>query len=72
MADIFISYSSEDKTVVKRIAGLLENKGWSVWWDRQIPIGQKYDTVIENELHGAACVLVILDTTISSFRMGEE
>ena len=59
MADIFISYSNEDKTVVKEIAGLLENKGWSVWWDRQIPIGQKYDTVIENELHKAACVLVI-------------
>jgi TIR domain len=59
MADIFISYSSEDKTIVKQIAGLLENKGWSVWWDRQIPIGQKYDTVIENELHKSACVLVI-------------
>ena len=59
MADIFISYSSEDKIIVKQIAGLLENKGWTVWWDRQIPIGQKYDTVIENELHKAACVLVV-------------
>ncbi len=59
MADIFISYSSEDKSIVKQIAGLLENKGWTVWWDRQIPIGQKYDTVIENELHKASCVLVV-------------
>ncbi len=59
MADIFISYSSEDKGTVKRIASLLEKKGWTVWWDRQIPIGQKFDTVIENELHNAACVLVI-------------
>jgi len=59
MADIFISYSSEDKTIVQKIAALLEAKGWSVWWDRQIPIGQKYDTVIENELQQAACVLVI-------------
>lgn len=59
MADIFISYSSKDKTIVKQIAGLLEKKGWTVWWDRQIPIGQKYDTVIENELHKAACVLVV-------------
>jgi hypothetical protein len=59
MADIFISYSSEDKSIVKQIAGLLEKKGWTVWWDRQIPIGQKYDTVIENELHQASCVLVI-------------
>ncbi len=59
MADIFISYSSEDKTIVKNIAHLLEDKGWTVWWDRQIPIGQKYDTVIETELQNAACVLVV-------------
>lgn len=59
MADIFISYSSEDKTLVREIAELLEEKGWSVWWDRQIPIGQKYDTVIEDELNKALCVLVI-------------
>jgi len=59
MADIFISYSSEDKTNVQKIAALLEDKGWSVWWDRQIPIGQKYDTVIETELQNASCVLVI-------------
>ncbi len=59
MADIFISYSSTDKTIVKRLAQLLEENGWSVWWDRQIPIGQQYDTVIETELQKAACVLVV-------------
>ena len=59
MADIFISYSSTDKTMVKRLAELLEEKGWSVWWDAEIPIGQKYDTVIEAELQQAACVLVV-------------
>jgi len=59
MADIFISYSSTDKTIVKRLAQLLEQKGWSVWWDRQIPIGQQYDTVIETELQKASCVLVV-------------
>ena len=59
MADIFISYSSTDKTIVKRMAQLLEEKGWSVWWDRQIPIGHQYDTVIETELQKAACVLVV-------------
>ncbi|MEO6231894.1 MAG: toll/interleukin-1 receptor domain-containing protein [Ferruginibacter sp.] len=59
MADIFISYSSDDKSVVQKIAALLEKRGWSVWWDRQIPIGQKYDTVIEQELQVAVCVLVV-------------
>jgi hypothetical protein len=59
MADIFISYSSEDKTRVKAIAEALEHKGWTVWWDRQIPVGQRFDTVIEQELNKARCVIVI-------------
>ena len=59
MADIFISYSGEDKTNVKLIAQLLEQQGWSVWWDRQIPIGKKFDTVIEEELQKSCCVIVV-------------
>ena len=59
MADIFISYSSEDKTNVKVLAELFEQQGWTVWWDRQIPIGQRFDTVIEEELAKAHCVIVI-------------
>lgn len=59
MADIFISYSGEDKTNVQRIAHLLEQQGWSVWWDRQIPIGKKFDTVIEEELQNSCCAIVI-------------
>ena len=59
MADIFISYSSEDKTNVRLIAELLEQQGWTVWWDRQIPIGQRFDSVIEEELVKAYCVIVI-------------
>ncbi|RYF84067.1 MAG: toll/interleukin-1 receptor domain-containing protein [Chitinophagaceae bacterium] len=59
MADVFLSYSSADKSIVKGVAALLEKRGWSVWWDRQIPIGQRFDTVIESELHNAGCVVVI-------------
>ena len=59
MADIFISYSSEDKSLVRYLVDLLEQKGWSVWWDRQIPIGQRYDEVIEKQLTDARCVLVV-------------
>ncbi|HYO22302.1 MAG TPA: toll/interleukin-1 receptor domain-containing protein, partial [Flavisolibacter sp.] len=59
MADIFLSYSSADKSTVKVIATLLESKGWTTWWDRQIPIGQQYDNVIEKELNNAGCVVVI-------------
>lgn len=59
MANIFLSYSSADKSVVKNIASLLENQGWTVWWDRDIPVGKNFETVIENELDAANCVVVV-------------
>jgi hypothetical protein len=59
MADIFLSYSSADKSIVASIAAILSARGWSVWWDHQIPIGQRFDNVIEAELQSAKCVVVI-------------
>lgn len=59
MADIFLSYSSEDKSKVRLIAFALEKMGWSVWWDRKITAGKMYDEVIEEELGKARCVVVV-------------
>lgn len=59
MSDIFISYDSEDRAIVKRLAHTLESQGWSVWWDRNIPYGQLYDEVIAEHLTAARCVIVI-------------
>ena len=36
MADVFISYASEDRERVKPIVGSIEDAGFSVWWDRRI------------------------------------
>ncbi|MGN6495536.1 MAG: toll/interleukin-1 receptor domain-containing protein [Agriterribacter sp.] len=59
MADIFLSYSSEDKSKVRLIAYALEKMGWTVWWDRKIGAGKMYDEVIEEELSKARCVVVV-------------
>jgi peptidoglycan hydrolase-like protein with peptidoglycan-binding domain len=59
MSNIFISYSSEDRDSARRLAQALEQKGWSVWWDRKIAVGQTYQRVIETELDAADCVIVI-------------
>src|SRR5262245_43510950 len=59
MADIFISYASQDRTRAKKLAGALEAKGFSVWWDRNIIAGQAYDEVIERELETATSVVVL-------------
>ena len=59
MADIFLSYASEDRSKAERLSSQLEDQGWSVWWDRTIQGGQPYDEVIEKALDSARCVLVL-------------
>jgi hypothetical protein len=59
MSGIFISYASEDRDKAEMLAHALEQKGWPVWWDRQIPFGKSFDEVIEENLARAGCVLVL-------------
>ncbi len=59
MADIFISYAREDRTSAERLAKALEEQGWSVWWDPQIPAGKTFDEVIEKAVEAANSILVL-------------
>lgn len=59
MSDIFISYASDDRDKAKQVARALEEQGWSVFWDRTILPGTRYQDVIEDELSGAKCVVVL-------------
>ncbi len=59
VADIFISYASEDRGPAGRLAAALESCGWSVWWDRHIVAGQAFDEAIERELERAKCAVVL-------------
>jgi hypothetical protein len=59
MADVFISYASEDRERARELASALEACGWSVWWDRKIIAGQTFDQAIERELGAAKSVVVL-------------
>jgi hypothetical protein len=59
MADVFISYASEDRDRAEMLASALSVLGWTVWWDRSIIIGQAFDHAIERELETAKSVVVL-------------
>ena len=52
MFDIFFSYAREDRGQAEAVVALLEQSGWSVWWDRQIQpqSGETLDSIVEKEL----------------------
>jgi hypothetical protein len=62
MADIFISYASEDRARAEQLAQALGGHAWSIWWDREIPLGRSFDEVIEKALTDARCVVVLWST----------
>lgn len=59
MSDIFISYARSDKNRAKQLADVMARRGWSVWWDRNIPPGRTFDEIIEQALDTARCVIVL-------------
>jgi len=59
MSDVYISYARQEGSRAELLAHALEEAGISVWWDRQIPVGQTWADLIERELDSAGCVIVL-------------
>ncbi len=59
MADVFISYASEDRDRVRPLAETLQKRGLDVWWDRALAAGDDYAGVIARELDAAKAVIVV-------------
>jgi hypothetical protein len=59
MAEIFLSYANEDRETAGKVAVLLESAGWTVWWDRHIPAGRTWRSVLEDALTDMRCMVVL-------------
>jgi hypothetical protein len=62
VADIFLSYKSEDRERAKRIEHALTALGWDVFWDEELRAGDEFREVLEEELARARCVVVLWST----------
>lgn len=59
MADLFLSYASEDRARIVPLVAALEDAGLSVWWDRLLISGPEFTNSIQAALHNARCVVVV-------------
>ncbi|MBT9553551.1 MAG: toll/interleukin-1 receptor domain-containing protein [Hydrogenophaga sp.] len=62
MTDIFLSYTERDRDTARRVAEALGSVGWSVWWDRRIPAGETWRSVLEHALEDMRCMVVLWST----------
>jgi TIR domain/Bacterial Ig-like domain (group 2) len=56
---IFLSYANEDRETARTVARLLESAGYTVWWDRRIPAGRTWRSMIEQALSEMHCMVVL-------------
>jgi hypothetical protein len=59
MADVFISYCTEDRAKASLIGTKLMEQSINVWWDRNLILGEDYFDRIEAELEASKAVIVI-------------
>jgi len=59
MADIFISYSQQDRHRVEPLVDALTAEGYRVWWDLEIRAGESFDELIETTLKKVRCVITL-------------
>jgi hypothetical protein len=72
-ADVFISYSSDDRRQVGSLVEQLERAGWRVWWDQKLLAGDHLHQKIEQALKLARCVIVVWskNSVVSRWVVGE-
>lgn len=64
MADVFLSYSSQDRAAAAQIQAAFQAAGLSVFWDQETPVGQDWNRWIGQKLANSK-VCVVLWSTVS-------
>jgi len=71
MADVFISYKSEDRAAVEDIVNGLTAENVSVWWDQGIAPTTEWRAEIHRQLQAAKVVVVVWSRASTDFTSGK-
>lgn len=63
MTDVFLSYSRADQNRITQLVEVLEQHGYSVWRDIDIPPTGSFDDYIRERLNDCKCVVVLWSRT---------
>ena len=59
MARLFLSYAHEDGATAQALAAALGERGYQVWWDRDLHGGARFASEIDRQLKEADAVIVL-------------
>lgn len=60
--DVFVSYHQGDRERVRPLVEAMQSRGWEVFWDTVIGIGEQWRDVIDDRLDHARAVCVVWTT----------
>ena len=71
--DVFVSYHHEDRERVRPLVEAMQARGWEVFWDTVIGIGELWRDVIDDRLdHARAVCVVWTENSVTSRWVREE
>lgn len=59
MADVFISYSKQQRGLTEALATAIEAEGWTVWWDTSLLPNQQFRKEIDAQLDACKAVVIV-------------
>jgi hypothetical protein len=59
MADVFVSYSRDDRARARQLVQTLRSESLRVWWDEDLLSGQYFRKRLSEEIDRARCVVVL-------------
>ncbi len=70
---VFLSYAHEDRVFAHQISSVLANRGFSVWSDSSIPMGENWNDAIKKALRQANIFIPIVSKSYlnSDFAIAE-